>query len=164
MFVMIRDGALELRADVAEADLLRLQPGMSASLRAVGMQTPLTGSLRLVEPSIDPVTRLGRARIEIDDEADLRAGMFVEAEILVAEREGLAVPLSAIGTSSGKTVVLRVVDGLVEQVAVTTGIRDGGMVEIIDGLAAGDLVVAKAGAFVRAGDRVNPVLVGGNTN
>jgi HlyD family secretion protein len=31
------------------------------------------------------------------------------------------------------------------------------MVEITEGLAEGDLVVAKAGAFVRSGDRVNPV-------
>jgi HlyD family secretion protein len=164
MFVLMRDGALELRADVAETDLMRLQPGQSATLRAVGMATTLTGRLRLLEPTIDPVTRLGRARIEIDDAADLRAGMFVEAEILVAEREGLAVPLTAIGTTPEGTIVMRVVDGLVEAVPVITGIREGGMVEIVQGLSAGDLVVARAGAFVRAGDRVNPVLASSSTN
>ena len=164
MFVMIRDGALELRADVAEADLMLLQPGQTATLRAVGMAGTLTGTLRLVEPTIDPATRLGRARIEIDDETSLRSGMFVEADILVAEREGLAVPLTALGTSPEGTTVMRVVDGLVEQVPVKTGIRDGGMVEIVEGLAPGDLVVARAGAFVRAGDRVNPVLQTSNTN
>ncbi len=41
---------------------------------------------------------------------------------------------------------------------VRTGIRDRGMVEVIEGLAAGDQVVTKAGAFVRSGDRINPVL------
>jgi HlyD family secretion protein len=30
-------------------------------------------------------------------------------------------------------------------------------VEISDGLGAGDLLVARAGAFVREGDRINPV-------
>jgi len=45
----------------------------------------------------------------------------------------------------------------VERVTVKTGIRDGGLVEITEGLAAGDTVVTKAGAFVRAGDRVTPV-------
>jgi len=30
-------------------------------------------------------------------------------------------------------------------------------VEIVDGLAPGDLIVAKAGAFVRDGDRISPV-------
>lgn len=158
MFVIVRDAALELRADVAETDLLRLAPGQKARLRAVGMSDLLTGTVRLVEPSIDPVTRLGRARIAVDQTSDLRTGMFVEAEILVAQREALAVPVTAIGASPEGTSVMRVRDGLVERVAVTTGIRDGGMVEIVSGLAAGDKVVLKAGAFVRAGDRINPVL------
>ncbi|MCU0828307.1 MAG: efflux RND transporter periplasmic adaptor subunit [Tabrizicola sp.] len=164
MFVMIRDGALELRADIAETDILRLAPGQRANLRAVGMTEPLTGTLRLVEPSIDPVTRLGRARIEIDNEENLRSGMFVEAEILVAEREGLAVPMTAVSSTAEGVTVLRVVDGLVERVVVKTGIRDGGFVEIVDGLSPGDQVVTKAGAFVRAGDRINPVPDAGNTN
>ena len=164
MFVLIRDGALELRADVAETDLVRIVQGQTALLRSAGPDAPLTGVVRLVEPSIDPVSRLGRARIEIDDETAMRSGMFVEAEILVAERDTLAVPLTAIGTSAGGLSVLRVVDGLVEQVAVTIGIREGGYVEIVSGLADGDQVVTKAGAFVRAGDRVNPVPAPDKTN
>jgi HlyD family secretion protein len=52
---------------------------------------------------------------------------------------------------------MRVKDGIVERVAVKTGIRDGGLVEITEGLNQGDLVITKAGAFVRAGDRINPV-------
>jgi HlyD family secretion protein len=164
MFVIVRDGELELRADVAEADVLRLAENQPARLRAVGMAEPLTGHLRLVEPTINPTTRLGRARIAIDDEASLRSGMFIEAEITVAEREGLAVPLTALAASADGVSVLRVVDGLVERVPVKVGIREGAYVEILDGLSAGDLVVAKAGAFVRAGDRINPVLATGNTN
>jgi HlyD family secretion protein len=53
---------------------------------------------------------------------------------------------------------MRVADGLVERVTVTTGIRDGGYVEILSGLAEGDLVVVKAASFVRQGDRIDPVL------
>ena len=43
-------------------------------------------------------------------------------------------------------------------------IRDGALVEITEGLDDGDVVVSKAGAFVRAGDRINPVPASGNTN
>ncbi len=157
MFVITRDGALELRADVAEIDLLRLAPGQAVHLRAVGMAEALRGTVRLVEPAIDPVTRLGRARIGVDAGDTLRTGMFVEAEIIAAEHEGLAVPVTAIGASPEGSTVMRVQDGVVERVAVKTGIRDGGLVEIIEGLAAGDKVVTKAGAFVRAGDRINPI-------
>ena len=164
MFVLIRDGALELRADVAEADILRLAEGQPAHLRAIGKGEALTGTVRLLEPTIDPVSRLGQARIAVSDSEALRSGMFVEAEIIVEEREALAVPLTAVGLTATGITVLRVKDGLVEQVTVKTGIRDGAFVEIIDGLAAGDQVVSKAGAFVRPGDRINPVLDTGNTN
>lgn len=157
MFVITRDGALELRADVAETDLLRLASGQTARLRAVGMTETLSGTVRLIEPTIDPVTRLGRARISVDAGDRLRTGMFVEAEIIAAQHEGLAVPVSAIGSSPEGSTVMRVKDGLVERVSVRTGIRDGGLVEITEGLAAGDRVVTKAGAFVRDGDRINPI-------
>ncbi len=162
MFVITRDAALELRADVSEADIMRLAAGQKATLRAIGMAGTLTGTVRLIEPTIDPVTRLGRARIAIDQTNDLRTGTFVEAEILAAERDALAIPITAVGSSPEGSTVMRVKDGMVERVVVTTGIRDSGMVEITSGLAAGDQIVLKAGAFVRAGDRINPVLATGS--
>jgi len=157
MFVLIRDGALELRADVAEPDLLRLAVGQRAQLVAVGTDAALTGTVRLVEPAIDTATRMGRARISIDAPEQMRAGMFVDASILVAERAGLAVPVTALGSGTEGTTVMRVRGGLVERLAVVTGIRDRGMIEIVSGLAIGDLVVTKAAAFVHDGDHINPV-------
>lgn len=157
MFVLIRDGALELRADVAEPDLLRLAVGQRAQLAAVGTDGALTGTVRLVEPAIDTATRMGRARISIDAPEQMRVGMFVDASILVAEREGLAVPVTALGSGTEGTTVMRVRGGLVERLAVVTGIRDRGMIEIVSGLAEGDLVVTKAAAFVHDGDHINPV-------
>lgn len=164
MFVITRDDALELRADVAEIDLLRLAPGQKAHLRAVGMTGTLAGTVRLVEPAIDPVTRLGRARISVDTGDSLLSGMFVEAEIIAAEREGLAVPVTAIGSSPEGSTVMRVTDGVVERITVKTGIRDRGLVEITEGLSAGDTIVTKAGAFVRSGDRINPIPAPAITN
>lgn len=157
MFVVIRDSELELRADVAEGDLVRLAAGQGATINAVGASAPLAGAIRLVEPTIDTTTRLGRARITIDDAQAVRSGMFADAEILVARRETLAVPISAVGATRGQPSVMRVKDGLVRRIAVKTGIRDRGWVEITEGLAPGDDVVTKAGAFVRDGDHINPV-------
>jgi HlyD family secretion protein len=162
MFVLERDGALELWADVAEIDLLKLAPGQKARLRGVGRDVPLEGTIRLVEPAIDTVTRMGRVRIAVEEEASLRAGMFLEAEIIVTEREALVVPVTALGAEGGQATVMRVTQGLVERVEVEDGIRDGGFVEIRSGLTEGDTVMTKAGSFVRAGDRVNPVAAATN--
>lgn len=164
MFQMIRDGALELNVDVAEIDLIRLAPGQTVTMRGVGTAEPLTGTIRLVEPTIDTTTRLGRARITIDDASKVRSGMFMDADILVATRDALAVPVTAVGSSANGTTVMRVADGTVSRVPVRTGIREGGWVEISEGLAAGDTVVAKAGSFVRDGDRINPVPATPETN
>jgi len=157
MFRMIKDGALELKVDVAEVDLTRLAPGQTVLMRGVGNAEPLKGTVRLVEPAIDTATRLGRARISIEGTESVRSGMFMDAEILIADREAVAVPVTAVGSSASGSTVMKVVDGVVSRVPVKTGIRDGGWVEVLEGLSDGDMIVAKAGAFVRDGDRINPV-------
>lgn len=158
MFTLLRDGALELFVDLSEQDLIRLRPGQPVLIRTLGSAEPLRGTVRLVEPAINIATRLGRARVAIDSARDVRSGMFAEAEIVIAEREALAVPVSAVGTGPEGATVMRIRQGgTVERAPVRIGIRDGGMVEITEGLFSGDLVVTKAGAFVRPGDRINPV-------
>ena len=157
LFTLIRAGEVELVADVTESDILKIKPGQKATIRVAGASEPLTGSVRLVSPTVDQTTRLGSVRISVDEDAKARAGMYGNAEIVLGEAAGLAVPLSAI-TADKDGVIVRVVrDGTVHQVKIETGIQDGGFIEVKSGVAKGDEVVAKAGAFVRNGDRVNPV-------
>ena len=159
MFVIVRDGQLELHAEIAEGDLTRLAPGMSITMTTVGGVVPLTGTIRMIEPVIDRQSRLGVARIAIDDEekSPVRVGMFLTADINLREAEVLAVPVTAVGAGPDGATVMRVTGGLVERVTVVTGIRDSGYVEIVSGLSPGDLVVTKAASFVRDGDRIRPV-------
>ncbi len=164
MFVIVRDNALELRAQVAERFVGKVMSGQGVVMQGVGQPTALTGKVRLVAPSIELTSRLGEVRIAIDQSDLVRSGMFLDAHILAAERETLSVPVSAIATGTEGVAVMRVVDGLVERVPVELGIREGGYVEILSGVAAGDLVVTKAAAFVRDGDKINPVPAPVGTN
>lgn len=157
LFTVIRDGQIELVADVPENDILRLQDGQKAAVTVAGSAEPLSGSIRLVSPVVDPVTRLGSVHIALDDDAAARAGMYGSASIVVREAKGVALPLSAINTENGKTTVRKVSDGTVQMVEIKTGIQDGAFIQVTEGLAEGDKVVAKAGVFVRDGDRINPV-------
>lgn len=157
LFTVIRDGEIELKADVAEDAVLKLAPEQKVTVTLAGGAAKLTGTVRLVEPTLDPQSRLGHVYIRFTDPDKARAGMFASAEIVVAEKKGIALPLSAITTADGKTVARKVENGIVTLVPVETGIQDGQLVEIVSGLAAGDEVVAKAGAYVRDGDRINPV-------
>lgn len=157
LFTVIRDGEIELKADVSEDGILKLAPDQKATVALAGGAATLTGTIRLVEPTLDPQSRLGRVYIRFDEPGKARAGMFASAQIVVEEKEGIVLPLSAVTTAGGKTVARKVEGGVVKLVPVETGIQDGQVIEIVSGLAAGDEVVAKAGAYVREGDRINPV-------
>ncbi len=68
----------------------------------------------------------------------------------------MALPLSAVLTGNEGSSARKVEDGVVKFAEVETGIQDGAYIEIVKGLKDGDEVVAKAGAYVRDGDRITP--------
>ncbi|WP_180898392.1 efflux RND transporter periplasmic adaptor subunit [Martelella soudanensis] len=157
MFTIIEDGAIELVAEVPEDAVMKVAAGQKAKISLVGDSQPITGTVRLVSPIVDDTTRLADVFITIDNPQTARSGMYASAEIITREAEALALPLTAVNISQGTATVRRVTDGIVEVVEVETGIQDGETVQIVSGLSEGDQVVAKAGAYVRAGDRINPV-------
>ena len=157
LFTVIRDGALELVADVSEGNIRKIQPGQKAIVSIAGGDARLEGAVRLVSPTVDPVSRLGFVRIDVDEKSGARAGMYGSAEIIVEEKTALALPLSAVTTGRDGSYARKVEDNVVKQVEIEIGIQDAGFVEVSNGLKAGDMVVEKAGAFVRDGDRISPV-------
>ena len=157
LFTVIRDGALELVADVSEGNIRKIRPGQKAVVSIAGGGAKLEGQVRLVSPTVDPVSRLGFVRIDVDEKTGARAGMYGSAEIIVDQKTALSLPLSAVTTGREGSFARRVEDNVVKQVEIETGIQDGGFVEVVSGLQAGDMVVEKAGAFVRDGDRIAPV-------
>ncbi len=157
LFTIIRDGAVEMRADISESDLLKLAVGQKATLKLADSSVTLDGTIRLISPTVDADTRLGTVFISITEPERARVGMYANAHITVEEKQALALPLTAVTSGKTETVVRKVRDGVVEMARVVTGIQDGRYIEIRTGLEDGDEVVAKAGAYVRDGDRITPV-------
>ena len=157
LFTLIRDNAIELNADVSEADLLKLKPGQPLHLTVAGTSTRIQGKVRSIEPVINATTRLGTVKISIDDAGAARIGMYAQAEVVISDRKVLTLPLTAVTSEDGSMVVRRVVDGVVTMTKIKTGVQDGDFIEISEGLKAKDIVVEKAGAYVRNGDKVSPV-------
>lgn len=157
LFSIIRDSALEMRADVTEADLLKIAVGQKVALRLTDSRDVLAGTVRLISPMVDSQTRLGTVFLSIASPERARIGMYATADIIVAERNGLALPLTAVTSGRSGTTVRKVENGIVRMIKVTTGIQDGSRIEILSGLSEGEAVVAKAGAYVRDGDHIKPV-------
>jgi multidrug efflux pump subunit AcrA (membrane-fusion protein) len=150
---IIRDGALDASAEIPYARLARIKAGQKARIDAVG-ETDLPGTVQFVAPELDAQTQLGRARIALDGKSPLRPGAYAKASVEVGRSCGPAVPMSAILYGPQGSVVQVVRNNRVETRRVRVGLLTGKDVEIREGLAVGDIVVARAGAFLREGDLV----------
>jgi RND family efflux transporter MFP subunit len=158
LFRIIAKGEIEMAAEVPEIYLPKMTVGMPARIEVASLPER-KGTIRLIAPEVDPATRLGRVRIFIGDDKELRIGTFGRATIDVAKSDGLGVPSSAI-LSQGDSLTVQVVkDGKVETRRVTAGLVSGGNAEIVHGLAEGELVVLRSGTLLRDGDAVRPVTV-----
>ena len=157
LFRIISDGAVELEADVPEATLAKLHRGEQARVDLAG-GIARGGTIRLVSPEMNRLSRLGRIRISIaPGDGTLVLGGFGRAVVQTATHEGVIVPLSAVLFQEDGPVVEVVRDGMVETRPVVIGLRAAGRAEITRGVAAGEAVVTLSGTFVRAGDHVTAV-------
>jgi HlyD family secretion protein len=157
LFQIIAKGEIELLAEVSTSVIGQLSPGQPAKVNVIGIGV-LPGRVRLVSPTVDLATQLGSARIFVGNDKRLRLGTFARASIVAGERCGIALPLSAVLYGSVGPIVEVVHDNKVETRKVVLGLLSGGIVEIREGLSEGDMVVSRAGAFLREGDHVRPVI------
>ncbi len=156
MFNIIANGEIELEADVPEQDLARLKADQKATISIVGTGE-VAARVRLVMPEIDKATRQGRVRIAIADGSRVRIGSFGRGDVLVRDAETLALPASAVLFGAEGAYVQLVSSGRIVTRKVETGLQSATLVEIVSGVAPGDVVVSKAGTFLREGDLITPV-------
>jgi RND family efflux transporter MFP subunit len=156
LFHLARNGAIEMRAQVAEQDMPRLKVGQSVSVRLDGLTKAFTGKVWQLGAVIDPATRQGSVRIALPgNEQILRPGAYARADIATGSSMGVLLPQTAVLSDPAGTYVLVVGEGdKVERRDVRiAGARDAGML-VSGGLGGSERVVAVAGAFLRVGEQV----------
>ena len=156
-FVIARDGLIELQAEVSEPDLAQIRVGQSVQVALQNGQTVL-GRVRLVSPQVDAQTQLGTVWISLPKSPAIRAGGFASAAFQGGGASSLTVPETAVRyDGDGASVMVVGQDNRVKRIAVSTGARGGGLVELVRGPPAGALVVESAGSFLLEGDLIRPV-------
>jgi HlyD family secretion protein len=156
MFRLARDSLVELEAQVAEGDLAGIKVGDAVQV-ALPDGASVQGSVRLVYPSVDPQTKLGKVHVSLPVRPDLRPGGFGRAVFTGLNRTVNAVPETAIRyEADGASVMVVGADNRVKQVPVKTGEHSGGYVELLQGPAVGARVLLGGSTFVLAGDQVRP--------
>lgn len=160
LFRIIANGEIELEGEVTELQLPRIKQGAPAQIAGEAGHF-IEGKVRNVFPEVDRATRLGKVRIALPKDAALHIGSFARGTVEIARRTGVAVPLASVVYGADGATVLAVVDDRVQARRVQPGLSSGGLVQVTEGLAAGDRVVARAGSFLRDGDVVRPILLPG---
>ncbi|HEX8485501.1 efflux RND transporter periplasmic adaptor subunit [Sphingomonas sp.] len=158
LFRMAAGGQMELRASLAESDLVGLRPGARASVTPVGSPRSFAGEVWQVSPIIDPQTRQGVARVALKYDPALRPGGFASASITGGASVAPLLPETAIQTDDKGNYVY-VVDGAgkVARRDVKIGQVSNAGVAVASGLTGTERVVLSAGAFLNPGQAVRPV-------
>jgi RND family efflux transporter MFP subunit len=158
LLALIRQGRLEWRPELPEAELARVQVGDAVRLRdAAGVA--VAGRVRAISPGVDTAKRTGTVYAELPDPAGLKAGAFVEGRVITDASPGLVVPAAAVVVRDGYPYVFTVDprSSVAKRVRVRTGERVGALVELLEGVAAGDRVVVQGAGFLGDGDRVRVI-------
>lgn len=158
LFRIAQNGAMEMKARVAEQDLAKLRTGLPASVQLVGGTKQFAGEIWLLEPVIDAENRQGVARIALAPDPELRVGAFANARISAGTALQPVLPQSAIlADTRGAYVYIVGADSKVVRRNVTTGEVSRAGIAIASGLTGNERVVLSAGAFLNEGEKIDPV-------
>ncbi len=151
---------MKLEAGVSELEAGRLRVGLKAhvSVQAKPGQT-FEGQLAAIAPEVDQRNRHFKIDVRVpNSNRALLSGMSATARIVEATvADAVLVPKEAVMTKDGKRVVQKIVGDAISTVVVTEGLSDGTRVQIVTGLAAGDIVMADARRQIPAGSKVRGI-------
>ena len=154
---LIRNGRLEWRAELAEAELAKVQPGDRIVLQTRD-GTRVEGRVRAVSPGLDASTRTGTIYADLPDPKGLQPGTYLQGRIDTGMAQALTVPVAAVVQRDGFPVLFTVDDtSTARQQRVQTGSQSAGRIEILQGLDAGTKVVTDGAGFLADGDSVRVV-------
>jgi membrane fusion protein, multidrug efflux system len=150
---------LRVSAEVDEEDIGQVRPGQQVLLRADAFTGQVFhGEVQAVTPKGDPVARSYRVRISLPADTPLMIGMTTETNIVLRQSESaLLLPAKAVQQDA----VWRVKDGQLARQHVTIGAKGASEVEIVDGIADGDWIVADPVPSLTAGQPVRLAPIAG---
>jgi len=143
---------------VTASELSQIKTGMQALINPADPRDPvLTGTVRMIAPSVDTTSRNALVYVDLPIHRSLRAGMFVKGQLVLGQQSALTLPQSAILLRDGFAYVFVVqANQQLQQRKVELGRRQGERAEVL-GLTPETQVVADGTAFLSDGDMVRVV-------
>lgn len=144
-----------LEASIQEADSQKIRLGQQATIALTTLGQTLPSRVEAIVPAANPLSRTVTVKLDVPALAGVRAGTYATAILAVGQRQALRVPTQALivrGQLQGVFVVAS--DALVQLRLVSTGKVEGGQVEILSGVHAGERIVIEGLERVQEGSRV----------
>ncbi len=161
LFEIVDIDTVKAATDVIEGELSQLKLNQHASIYIDGINTPLSGKITYISPTLQPVQRTAKVEFHIDNtDGMLRPGMFAKVTVPVEVREDtILVPrTSLIEDAITKMQNVFVVEaGVSKRRPVEIGLARGGEIEILTGLNEGESVVIAGQHSLKVGDSVTVV-------
>ena len=154
-----------IKVEVDELDVPRLKKGQDAMVALDALpERRFSAVVSRVVPQTDRITKTSKVYLELDEQVDgLQVGMTATANIVYSVRQGaLLVPKGAVFEEGKQDYVWKIEKGRLGKQGILAGADDTRFVEVLDGLAEGDSVVAKPEEKFRQGmeARVNGIAGG----
>jgi RND family efflux transporter MFP subunit len=145
--IIVRAHPLRLKVLVPERDAVAIRVGQVTRVRVEGDSVEHAGRVVRISPVFEKQNRTLTVEAEVENrQGRIRAGSFATAEILInAEQAVVFAPVSAVVTFAGIEKVIGEKQGIAVERRIRTGRRAGDKVEVLEGVAPGDLIVAEPG-------------------
>jgi HlyD family secretion protein len=138
---------LKIVTSVTEKDFPHIEKGMKVEIKVDAYpEKVFTGTVSIINPTIDPRTRTGEIEIHIPNkDLTLSSGMFAHIRLYLGERRGLVVPRDGLNRlpGTGSYYVYVVENGRAVLKNIKTGIAQENYIEVIEGLKRGEKVVVR---------------------
>jgi membrane fusion protein (multidrug efflux system) len=156
LVVLMKTDPVEVEFKVPDQNAERLKTGISVRVSPPPSKTTLEGAISFVNPRVDPNTRMLDLKARVANPDDLLLdGQFVEVSLLLDVRKGqVVIPEEALVTLNGKLAVYVVEDGVARERSVALGMRLPPRIEVLSGVAAGEVLVIGGQHRLHDGARV----------
>ena len=151
---------IKLDFSVPEVFLSSLKEGMEiAAGTSAYPNEQFKGRVSSIDSRLDPVSRAVMMRARIDNrDGRLKPGMFMTVRLKRSEAPALLIPEQALIPEGDRKFVFLVREGKAVKTEVTIGRRRPGEVEVVKGVAAGDVIISEGIQKVRDGSPVKALL------
>ena len=151
LFEIVDTSRMWAEVDIPEAPLAQVSVGQTVAISVENIpERTFTGVIDYVAPEVDATTRTAKARVALENpDGALRANMFARAEIALANaKPTVMVPAAAVQRAKGVALVfVKLAPDQYEARRVKLGLAQGELVEIVEGVKAGE-AVATRGSFL----------------